>query len=440
MTISMKNILISASIGAFLSACSNGYDPHNPLYGQSAHSGHHGGGYTYYDHSAHTAHNSGHNFQQDQAYYASQPANGYYTQDGYTPQTQYYAHNDGAYSQFPNAKGYNYSEAPALYGGGYKGSKMSREAFNAFEAPISTELGGVTFELRGRIDSVGSYSIENDTGPNHRFVGSHRFTAEKQLPNRFTIGATWTGRAEDIGNSGSNEYKGRVRGHIGGSWGTLIGGNVQDLVYEDTRRLRGAGRLVGRTPREENLHGDGALGRLSDWGGGYQGRFGPTVITSVIDEDTNYDVGIKFQRPIGNKDYRLSARHNTGSFTAADGLTEIDTKAVTGVAEYVFGSTRFDVSGGYEQMEAGAIEADRWFTAAGVTKKIGVLTLSAEGLYGEIEGQPETSAIIAAKYDIARGLSATAAVDYQDRQVNVGMLDILDAKDTRALVGLSYGF
>jgi hypothetical protein len=241
-------------------------------------------------------------------------------------------------------------------------------------------------------------------------------------------------------DSSDADYRGRIRGFIGGSWGTFHGGNIQDLVYEDTRRLRGAGRNIGEGTREENLAGDGALGRLSDWGGGYQGRFGPTTISTVIDEDANYDIGIKFQRPIGNKDYRLTARHNAGTFTAADGLTEIDTKAVSGVGEYVYGSTRYDIAGGYEQLEGGGVDADRWFTSAGVTHKVGVVSFTAEGHYGEIDGQDETSAFIGAKYDIARGLAATAAIDYEDRQINIAGVDIANTKDTRAIVGVSYGF
>ena len=97
---------------------------------------------------------------------------------------------------------------------------------------------------------------------------------------------------------------------------------------------------------------------------------------------------------IGNKDYRLTARHNTGTFLAADGVTEVETKAVTGVAEYVYGSTRYDVSGGVEQYETGGNTADRWFTSAGVTTKRGVWSLTAEGLYGQVEGQDETSAFL----------------------------------------------
>lgn len=425
-TLRHAKLLAFFATGALVTACSNATSPYHASGTQT---NAHTGGYTYHNQaSAYYAPQShaGGQYGHGQNYNTAPPQNGYYGQPqyGYAKQTSYGQQPRGPHS------------APSAH---KKGSKFSYESLNALEAPVSTEFAGFTFELRGRLDSVGSYSFENNGTPDNRFVGTHRITAEKQLPNRFTVGAQFTGRHEDIGDD-NVDYKGRVRGFVGGSWGSIIGGNVQDVVYEDTRRFRGAGRFVGNGTREENLHGDGALGRLADWGGGYQGRYGPTTVSAIVDEDSNYDLGIKFQRPIGNKDYRLTARHNTGSVTAADGMTEFDTKAVTGVAEYVYGSTRYDVSGGYEQLESGAIEADRWFTSAGITTKVGVLSLTGEALYGETDGQPETSAVLAARYDITRGLSATAAVDYQDRQINLGGVNFIDAKDTRILAGLSYGF
>lgn len=425
-TLRHAKLLAFVAAGALVTACSNATSPYNP---SSAQTNQHAGGYAY--------HNQAAAYYAPQSQYGGQYGHGQNynaapSQNGHYGQPQYGYRKDQPYAHArPHAR-----QARA---GHDVGGKFSYESLNALEAPVTTDIAGFTFELRGRLDSVGSYSFENNGTPDNRFVGTHILTAEKQLPNRFTVGAQFTGRHEDIGDD-NVDYEGRVRGFVGGSWGTLIGGNVQNVVYESTRRLRGAGNLVGRTPREQTLHGDGALGRLSDWGGGYQGRYGPTTISAIVDEDSNYDLGVRFQRPIGNKDYRLTARHNTGSVTAADGMTEFETKAVTGVAEYVYGSTRYDVSGGYEQLESGAIEADRWFTSAGVTTKLGVLSLTGEALYGETDGQPETSAVLAARYDITRGLSATAAVDYQDRQINLGGINFIDQKDTRLLAGLSYGF
>lgn len=435
--------VVSALLGLTVTACSNGQAV-QPGFGYAgpfpAQSGHYGsplqapcppqscGAYP---------------VQQAGGYYAPQyqgysALNTRYGAQDYGQAGAYYGQNlDASGSRGGIAQPYSYGPMSAMAG---RGNALTYESLNRLEAPVATEIAGVTFELRGRLDSVTDYSLEqDDANPDHRLVGSHLITATKQLPNRYTVGAIFTGRHMDIGNS-DVDYRGRIRGFVGGSWGTLLGGNVQDIVYESTRRLRGAGVNIGDGPRETNLRGDGALGRLSDWGGGYQGRFGPTVISAIVDEDANYDVGVRFQRPIGNKDYRFTARHNTGSFVAADGLTEFDTRAVSGVGEYVYGSTRYDLGVGYEQLETGAIEADRWFTSAGVTTKRGVLSLTAEGHYGEVEGESEISAFVGAKYDLARGLSATAGLEYEDQQINLNGVDFVNTKDTRAVLGLSYGF
>jgi len=435
MTHHSKKYLMIASLVVLLPACSNKHNMHGAHPSQHAHSAYQSG-------------NSGHYGMPSYAAQHQYGSHGQYALQGQVPYRQQayrqpalqpgLAYNVGGGGQYPHMQRPNYARTPNLRGA-YKGSKFSYESLNAFEAPVSGEFAGVTFELNGRIDSVSSYSFDQNGNPDNRFVGSHRLNAEKQLPNRLTVGATYTGRAEDIGNPDTG-YRGRVRGYVGGSWGTVLGGNVQDIVYENTRRKRGAGALVGNGPREEVIRGEGALGRLNDWGGGYQGRFGPTVVSAIVDEDANYDVGIEFQRPIGNKDYRFTARHNSGTYVAADGTTEIDTKAISGVGEYVYGSTRYDIGGGYEQLEALNVDTDRWFTSAGVTTKVGVWNFTAEGQYGQIDGQDEISAFAGVKYDIARGLAATVAVDYQDRQINVGGVDIVNAKDKRALVGLSYGF
>ncbi len=450
MTNLYKKNLMLASLGALLTACSNGQDIHSLHQSNAANSGYQSSNHGMRSYAPQPQYMPQQYLQPIQYVQPLQYVTQQYVQPQYMQPAfgQPYmqpglALNVGGGGQHsdknPLMKNQPYGQTTYLRGAYNKGSRFSYESLNAFEEPVSGEFAGVTFELNGRLDSVTSYSIDDKGNPNHQVVGSHRLNAEKQLPNRLTVGATFTGRAEDIGNPDA-DYKGRIRGYVGGSWGTVLGGNVQDVVYQNTRRKRGAGALVGRGAREENLWSDGALGRLSDWGGGYQGRFGPTIVSAIVDEDANYDVGIEFQRPIGNKDYRFTARHNSGTYIAADGATEIDTKGVSGIGEYVYGSTRYDVGAGYEQLDSTNVEADRWFTSAGVTTKVGVWNFTAEGQYGQIEGQDEISAFAGVKYDIARGLAATAAVDYQDRQVNVDGVDIMNAKEKRALVGLSYGF
>lgn len=360
--------------------------------------------------------------------YAAQPSyaqyqagHATYNQTGMRPA---YAYHPAAYTPRQAPYAYQNSALPRPPRGRLN---LNYETLSAFESPLATEIGDVTFLLRGRIDTPLDYSLDQGGRVENSAIGNYQISAETQLRNRWTVGAVYGGRYENISGA-NNDYTDEVAGYIGGSWGTVVGGNVSDLVFEDTRRRRGVGEVA--------LAGDGALGGLSEWSGGYKGRFGPVEISGVIDEDSNYDVGITFQRPIGNKDYRFTARHNNGTYVAADGITELDTKAFTGVGEYVYGSTRFDVGGGYEQIS----NADRWFASAGMSTKTGPFSFSAEGHIGQIEGQDEVSAVVGARYDIARGLAATMAVDYQDMQININGVDYLNAKDTRLKMALIYGF
>ena len=308
---------------------------------------------------------------------------------------------------------------------------LNYEALSMLEDPLALDIRGTTVLLNGRLDAPLTYSAYNQDENGASIIGNHQLSVERQLLNRLTVGAVYAGRAYDSG-SDAVIYEDQVAGFVGGVWGTLYAGNVSNQVFEDTRRLRGATHL--------NLAGDGALGGLSDISAGYKGRYGPIIVSSLIDADSHYDLGVTFQRPIGNKDYRVALRHNNGRLLADDGLTQIDTKSVSSVAEYVFGSTRYDIGAGMERLSDISNTANRWYTSAGLSTKQGAWGFSAEGHYGQVDNEQELSALIGLRRDIARGLAVTAAIDYEDRQVDIGGVNYTDVKDTRAILGLSYGF
>lgn len=329
-------------------------------------------------------------------------------------------YNSGAYGAGHVQQNYNRQQ-------NYRPIDVNYDLNSPFEAPVAFDVAGTTLVLRGRLDAPVGYSFRTEDIVNENPVVNHQVSLERQLPNRITVGAVYGGSYNNIG-ANNNAYSDNVAAFAGGSWGTVFGGNVSDLVFEETRRARS----IGIT----QLSGNGPLGELNRWSGGYRGRFGPAVVSGVVGEDANYDVGVSFQRPIGVRDYRFTARHNQGQLLAADGTTELDTKSVSGVAEYVYGSSRFDLGAGFEKIE----DADRWFTSAGVSTKAGAWGLSAEGQYGRIEGQDETAGIITLRRDIARGVAATVALDHRDRQIAVNGTQYLDDKDTRLIAALSYGF
>ena len=147
-----------------------------------------------------------------------------------------------------------------------------------------------------------------------------------------------------------------------------------------------------------------------------------------------------FQRPLGNKDYRLTARVSDGTYVAADGSTAFDTTGLGAVAELTYGSSEFDVGAGYEEFSSTTLDAERWYVSSGARTKIDVVSFSVEGHYGELEGNEEVAAAFGMQYDIARGLSANLGVNYSYAPITVGNVGFRSTDETKAIVSLRYSF
>jgi len=315
----------------------------------------------------------------------------------------------------------------AAYG---EGVSLNYETFSSLEEPLATEVGDITFVLTGLVDMPVFVELENDSDAEFNFTGNFQVSAETQTANQLTLGVAYFGQyaTEDT----DDHYTDNLAAYVGGVWGQVIAGNVAGVVREETRRARGVGN--------GSLAFDATYGDLDDLGGAYVGRYGPAVVSVAVDEDANVEVGVMFQRPLGNKDYRFTGRYSEGTYTSVDGTTVFDTRGVGGVAELVYGSSTFDIGVGYEDFSATATDADRWYVSTGAQTKVGVLGLSLEGHYGEVEGQEEVSAAFGAQYDIARGLSANLGVNYSYAPITVNGISFNDSQETKGIVSLRYSF
>lgn len=309
---------------------------------------------------------------------------------------------------------------------------LNSDALSSIEEPLSTDVGGVTVELTGLLDGRLDYDFDGfDEGFDPAFTSNFEVSATTQLSNRLNVGIAYFGQYEsDAG--GRDHYRDNVAGFIGGSWGTLVGGEVSSVVREETRRRRGTGNA--------DLAFDSGYGALENWGGGYTGQFGPARVSGVVDEDGNFDLGFTWSRPIGTKDYRFGLRYTNSNFLSPDGLTQFDSYAINGVSEFVYGSSLYDLSVGYERLDNGPLEANRWFVSAGWQTKTGAFTFSAAGHYGEVAGQSEISAALGMRYDVARGLSLNLGLNHQDAQSAVGGVTLIDTEDVEASGSLRYSF
>ena len=312
---------------------------------------------------------------------------------------------------------------------------LNYDRLSSLEEPLATEIGGYTLLLNGLIDTPMSFGLEDGGNTEEGFIGNFQFSAATQLPNRLRVNLTYFGQYADdpeLTADMNDDFRDNVALSIGGAWGTVVGGNLSGIVREQTRRRRGAGNAF--------LAFDDALGRLEHWGGGYIGRFGPWVLSTVMDEDTNFDLGAMFQRPLGTRDYRFTLRYTEAVYTSADGTGYFDTRAVGVVGELVYGGALLDIGAGYERFSTAGPDTDQWYIASGLRLKHNVLIWSLEGLYGQVGGEDKTAFTLGFQYDLARGLSANFGLNHQDAKVNIGHISFIDTKDTRVVFSLRYSY
>ncbi|WP_025782411.1 hypothetical protein [Candidatus Synechococcus spongiarum] len=311
---------------------------------------------------------------------------------------------------------------------------INYERLSFMEEPMATEIGDVTLLLSGILDTMVTYDESAEHDIDTGLVGNLQISALTQLPNRWRIKLDYSGHyaSDDLSPMDLDEgYTDNVAFSIGGAWGSVLAGNLSGVVREQTRRQRGAGNAF--------LAFDNALGELGDWGGGYVGRFGPWVVSGVVDGEGHVDLGTMVQRPFGAKDYRLTFRATTGDYIAADS-SSFDTTYVGLVSEFIYGSSLFDLGVACEWLESEGPDADRCYVSLGASTKAGIMTLSIEGHLGRISGNDEVSIALGAQYDIARGLSANFGVNHAHSKATVDDVQLTDTDETSAILSLRYSF
>lgn len=311
---------------------------------------------------------------------------------------------------------------------------ISSERLNSLEEPIAVDLGGITLEANGVADARIDYQLDELIDGTDRlepgFIGNLSLRATTQLGNRWNVGLAYFGQYET--GLGTDGYTDNIAGFVSGAYGTVLVGEVSDVVREETRRMRGAGNA--------DLRFDGPFGRPASWGGGYVGQFGPARLSGIVDEDGAMDIGFVWQRPSGPAGYRYALRYTDADYLAADGQARFDTQAVSGTFAWFYGQTSLNLGAGYERFEHPLASGDRFYVAAGAERQFGDITASLEGHYGEIEGQSETSLAAGLRYSMSRGLSLNFGVNHAEADVDLGAISLLAVDETTATASLRFGF
>ena len=312
---------------------------------------------------------------------------------------------------------------------------LNYENLSSMEEPLAAEIGDTTLTLTGLLDASLTHDSGGGAGTDAGLIGNAEIGVLTQLPNSWRVRLVYFGQYASEGAAGFRSEEAFVDNgavSVSSAWGTLLGGDVSGIVREQTRRRRGAGNGF--------LAFDDVLGGLDDPGAGYLGRFGPWVVSAVIDGDSNMEIGTVFQRPRGNRDYRFAIRTAEGVYRSADRSERYDARSVSAVAEMIYGSTVFDAGAGFERLTSNDREPDRWFVSAGVRTKAGVIGLSVGAHFGRIEGQDEVSVALGLQYDVARGLSANLGISHAEADVSVEEATFMHVDETEAVVSVRYSF
>lgn len=316
--------------------------------------------------------------------------------------------------------------------------ELNYESLSSLEKPLAMHYGDVTYLLNGLVD--GGYHYREESGnSDSRVVSNFQLSAETQLSNSWTLGAAYFGEYtssisdDDIGHDEDN-YQDNAAVYLAGVWGTLSLGNVTGSVREETRRKRGVGNA--------RLSFDDQLGQLTDLGVAYVMRFGPSKFSATIDEDNGFELGGSYQRPLGNKDYRFTARVRDTVYQPNPATDVVfDSRSLGFVGELTYGSFVFDIGVGIEHLKSDTYDARREYLTFGAARKIGRHTLSGAAHVGSTEGQRETSYAIGLSSDIARGLSLNLGVNYEDTQAHDSLEDFLKIdRSTQARFSVRYSF
>ncbi len=318
---------------------------------------------------------------------------------------------------------------------------LNYDRLSAIEGPIALEIGDITFRLSGSIDLESQTRLKDDATMNNLF-STFELSFNTQLPNRWRVQGLVLGEVSTASNPrriiDDFDYVKRLALFVSGTWGRFLMGDLHQLIQGDTRRVSNAGDAF--------LYFDNFLGRLEQRNGGYRGRYGPWIVSAVFDQDSDFEWGMVSQRPIGNKDFRFTLRSMKGTFQPSSKADVYATLGVISVGEVIYGSTMFDISFGFEELTpltaqlGGASSKTRTFLSQGILTKRGMLSVSFETYFGQLDGEREISASIGVQYDLARGLSANLGWNYWNTHSLLRGIEISNSRDTEVTFSLQYDF
>lgn len=273
---------------------------------------------------------------------------------------------------------------------------INYDRLSFLETPQSFDLGSGTLELQAAIDIA--YRSENNGLAEFDSQQVEAFLFyETQLSNDWDIGASYrinydTNRADNTIDD--------LRFFVRDQWGLISIGNVATQLYDEARRQIASG-LLGADQDNFTL-------ALTDYGMFYQWATADTQWLLALDDDTNIEAGIVFNKPVGRFDNKFSIRGNSAENSAGDAQNVFKSQGIAFVAQTSIG--RWTLDG--QWMRERVTLADRFSeldldtNSLGIHAKFNLVSLSLTGVLRDNElSDTERSLSLGLRYDIARGFA-----------------------------------
>ncbi len=281
---------------------------------------------------------------------------------------------------------------------------INYDDFSFFEEPLAVPIGPATLNANLLVDQAAEYSSKTEEDTYNSFVAGN-FKFEAELPNSWQVGIQYFSRLNRLGD---DKYTDNLAFFVSDQWGILSFGNVTQSVAQDVRRDRGVGNAF--------LANDNFLGQLDEIGLYYAVKFNSYKFSVTADQEGYFETGLNFERPIGINNYVLGARFRRGNLSENSNFSiDADSFGGTLIGEYIHGSLLYDAQIGYEYIDEDLINNigdNHVFGSLGTQYQYGAYNFSLEGGLGRYNDMNRRSVAFGSRFDMARGLSLNAGVNY----------------------------
>lgn len=273
---------------------------------------------------------------------------------------------------------------------------INYDRLSFLETPQSYSLGPGTILFQGAIDLA--YREENN--------GLAKFDSQQlesflwygtQLSNDWDVGASY--RLNYDTNRAKNTID-EVRIFAQDQWGLISAGNISTQLYDQARRQIATG-LLGSDQDNFTLP-------LESYGVFYQWATPDTQWMVAIDDQTNIELGLVYNKAVGRIDYKFSIRANDSENLDGDAQNVAKTQGLALVGQASLGRWTFDSQYMREQVELidGISELSLDTVSIGVHAKFNLFSLSLTGIQKDNElSDTERSLSLGLRYDVARGFA-----------------------------------